>query len=60
MEKWKVVKFCESATFEQLMEKERQLKELITMGALDDTNARQLLHIVQETLLIRRLFEEDK
>ena len=59
MEKWKVIKFCETASFQQLLEKERQLKELIAMGALDDTNATQLLTVVQETIMLRKLFGED-
>jgi len=60
MEKWKVIKFCETATFQQLLDKERQLKELIVIGALDDTNAKQLLPVIQEAILLRRLFGEDK
>ena len=55
METWKARAFCETATFDQLIEVEARLKEGIANGSLAGTNAAQQLKIVQGEISRRRL-----
>ena len=55
METWKARAFCETATFDQLIEVEARLKEGMATGSLRGTNAAQHLKIVQDVIRKRRL-----
>ncbi len=56
MELWKIHKFCESATLEQLEEREKRLVSLMEANALSDTNAQQLLSVVREYIELKKMF----
>lgn len=53
MERWKLVKFCETATLEQLREKEVELRTALDNGRLSGTNAAMLLKDIQEYIELR-------
>ena len=59
VETWKMVKFVETASLEQLEAKHEQLEELIESGQVHGTNARTILAILKEGIALRKLFEED-
>ena len=56
MELWKIHKFCESATLEQLEEREKRLVSLMEANSLSDTNAQKLLAVVREYIELKRMF----
>lgn len=56
MELWKIHKFCETATLEQLQETEKKLKELAQRQA--SANVDKALAIVTEYLELKRLFDD--
>ena len=60
MEIWKIDKFCETATYSQLLEKEQTLREMIERGELKRTNAEFALITIQQNINYRKLFGEDQ
>lgn len=56
MEYWKVAKFCETASYQQLLKTEMELTQMIDEGLLERTNARVLLEQVRQTIKLRKLF----
>lgn len=58
MELWKIERFCETASSQQLREVEAQLKQMLEAGLLSNTNAQIALQKVREALCLRQLFGE--
>ncbi|MCU7829552.1 MAG: hypothetical protein KZQ85_10840 [Candidatus Thiodiazotropha sp. (ex Myrtea sp. 'scaly one' KF741663)] len=58
MELWKVHKFCESASLEDLRNRRDKLKELIELNKLVDTNAVKALELIEEYIELKSLFED--
>ena len=58
MELWKIEKFCETATLEQLRQIEERLDHLIDTGLLTGTNALLALQKVREAITLREMFGE--
>ena len=60
MEFWKIHKFfesyCESATLEQLEDREKRLVGLMEANSLSDTNAQKLLVVVREYIERKKMF----
>jgi hypothetical protein len=56
MELWKIHKFCESATLEQLEDREKRLVGLMEANSLSDTNAQKLLVVVREYIELKKMF----
>lgn len=56
MEAWKIHKFAETATLEQLRQKEQQLQALMEAGKLAATNARYVLELIREYIELKELF----
>ncbi|MET0081146.1 MAG: hypothetical protein ABW119_22050 [Candidatus Thiodiazotropha lotti] len=58
MELWKVHKFCESASLEDLRNRRAKLKGLIELYKLVDTNAVKALELIEEYIELKSLFED--
>lgn len=58
MEHWKIEKFCETATLEQLIAVEKRLDTMVDAGLLTGTNALIALQKVREAIALRELFGE--
>jgi len=58
MELWKIHKYCESASLQELRERQRKLSELIENGEVQDTNAKRALEILTEYIELKSLFED--
>lgn len=56
MEIWKIHKFAETASLEELRAKEKQLVALIDQGKASATNARHILELVREYIELKELF----
>lgn len=56
MEIWRIHKYCERATIEELFGTERALTEAIREDRLGSTNAKLALAIVKQYIEIRRVF----
>ena len=56
---WKIHKFCEHASLDELRERERKLAVLVQDGQLRGTNARVALMIMREYIDLKSLFDED-
>ncbi|MEW8046617.1 MAG: hypothetical protein AB2805_09015 [Candidatus Thiodiazotropha sp.] len=59
MELWKVHKFCETASLEQLRTRRDKLKKLIKDKKVIDTNAVKALELVEEYIELKSLFEDN-
>jgi len=57
MEAWKLHKFCESATLEQLEQVRDVLRAKVDSGQLTETNARYALGLVEKYIDLKRIFE---
>ena len=58
MELWKVDKFCETASLQQLREIGARLDSMVDAGLLTGTNALIALQKVREAIALRELFGE--
>lgn len=58
MEIWKIEKFCETASLEQLQETQTKLEHMIKAGRLTGTNAEIALKRVTESIALRALFDD--
>ncbi len=56
MELWKIHKFAETASLEELKQKEQQLQTLVEQGKLAATNARHVLEVLREYIELKQLF----
>jgi hypothetical protein len=55
MELWKVERFCESATLEQLRAKYDDVSQALLQGQLEGTNAPAVLRIIRKHIANREL-----
>ncbi len=58
MELWKVHKFCETASLNELRERRDRLRVLIDHMKVIDTNALKALEIMDEYIELKNLFED--
>jgi hypothetical protein len=59
IELWKIHKFCETATLEQLLDSKRELQDLMDSGKLPRARCDYFLSIIEESIALRKLFKED-
>ncbi len=57
METWKIHKFCETASINELRRKKEELAKAIAAGRVTATNAEAILKIVREYIELRELFD---
>ncbi len=57
MENWKVHKYCETASLQELLLKKQQLMDLMLKKDLSDTNADKVLKLLDEYIELKSLFE---
>jgi hypothetical protein len=58
VELWKVHKFCETASLNELRERRDRLRVLIDHMKVIDTNALKALEIMDEYIELKNLFED--
>ena len=58
MELWKVHKFCETASLNELRNRRDRLRVLIDHMKVIDTNALKALEIMDEYIELKSLFED--
>ena len=58
MELWKIHKYCESASLQELRDRKQKLIELIDNGDVRDTNAEYALDLLIEYINLKSLFED--
>ncbi len=58
MELWKIHRYCESASLQELREHQRKLIKLGDNGKVGDTNAVRALEILTEYIELKNLFED--
>ena len=59
MEIWKIHKFCEGASLRELFQRKLEIVALMEKHNLANTNAQQVLNVLQEYIELKNLFDQD-
>ncbi len=59
MELWKIHKFCEGASLNELFERKLEIVSLMQKRNLSNTNAEQVLNVLEEYIELKQLFDQD-
>lgn len=58
MELWKIHKFCENASLDQLLRVEQELVKAIDEGKVSHTTALKALELLREYIELKRIFRD--
>ena len=59
MELWKIHKFCEGASLNELFQRKLEIVALMEKQNLSNTNAHQVLNVLEEYIELKSLFDQD-
>ncbi|MBN2702384.1 MAG: hypothetical protein JXR29_13140 [Methylothermaceae bacterium] len=58
MELWKIHRFCQGASLDQLLRAEQELVQAINEEKVSDTNAAKTLELLREYIELKRIFRD--